>query len=652
MRILYSGVCLLMACISMAQENIRINQLGFLPEAKKIAVIVDSNLTSFEVVKSSGTVVFTGTLSSNNYWNNSNENVRIADFSEFKSRGTYQIKLSDGSTSHPFQIEDDVFNPVSKGAIKAYYFNRASTALEEEYAGEYKRALGHPDDQVIVLPSAASEGRPAGTKISTPYGWYDAGDYNKYIVNSGISVFTLLSAYEQFPNYYDELKLTIPESGNNIPDILDEALWNIKWMATMQDPGDGGVYNKTTHANFQGAVMPHQATATRYVVAKGTAATLDFAAVMAMAARIYKPYLPEEAAVWLAQAELAWQWAQSNNNVAYNNPSSENGYPGVSTGGYGDGNFSDEFFWAAAELAISTENEDYLNELNFSLNFGNPGWPNVQTLGILSLIAHRKSAMISPDSSMIKQKLLNIVDGWVSYQKGSPYQIPNNNFYWGSNSEPGNQAMLLIQAYELTHEIDYFNTALAALDYLLGRNATGYSFVTGFGDKTPKNIHHRQSEADNIDEPVPGFLAGGPNPHNTNDCGSSTYPTLTPAKCYVDDWCSYSTNEITINWNAPLVFTSGALDYIYSRDFLVPDTATTVLGSIKSSIEIFPNPADDSFEIKGIPDNAKVEIFNVSGQLVKEATGRLVDITRVPKGTYLVTIQSKEVSYKKKLLVR
>ena len=134
--------------------------------------------------------------------------------------------------------------------------------------------------------------RPAGTIISTPYGWYDAGDYNKYIVNSGISTFTLLSAYETYPSYFDTLELNIPESGNGIPDILDEALWNIRWMMTMQDTTDGGVYNKTTEASFSSFVMPAQVTTTRYVAAKGTAATLDFAAIMAMTARIYKNYLP------------------------------------------------------------------------------------------------------------------------------------------------------------------------------------------------------------------------------------------------------------------------------------------------------------------------------------------------------------------------
>lgn len=653
MKYLLSSCVFLSIFFAGAQDNIRLNQLGFLPESQKIAIIVDSDQTTFEIVNKNDQVVYSGSLGSSNYWNNSMENVQVADFSEFKKRGNYRIKLSNGSFSHAFKIQDDVFNSVSKGSVKAYYFNRASMALDADYAGDYARQLGHPDNSVIVLPSAASAERPAGTIISTPKGWYDAGDYNKYVVNSGISTFTLLSAYERFPSYYDELDLNIPESSNDIPDILDEALWNIEWLATMQDT-DGGVYNKTTHANFQGAVMPHQASSQRYVVAKGTAATLDFAGVLAQASRIYAPYMPEVAATWLTQAEHAWQWAQTNNNVPFNNPPAQNGYPAVNTGGYGDGNFKDEFFWAASELFITTSKVEYYNSLDFSVGFGNPGWPNVQTLGILSMITNRKSLDPVADTTKIKKALFDITNGLVNYQKSnSPYRIPNNSFYWGSNSEPGNQAMLLLHAYELTKDVDYFNAALGGFDYLLGRNATTFSFVTGFGTKTPQNIHHRQSEADDIAAPVPGFLAGGPNPHNTSDdCGSGSYPSLTPAKCYLDDWCSYSTNEITINWNAPLVFAAGAIDYIYARDFLVPDTTSTVLGSIKREIDIFPNPANDTFEIRGVKGDINVGIFNLSGSLVGETTGQLVDITRIPKGTYLVIIQSKEVSTQKKLLVR
>ncbi|MBX9852772.1 MAG: glycoside hydrolase family 9 protein [Cytophagaceae bacterium] len=180
------------------------------------------------------------------------------------------------------------------------------------------------DNNVLVHNSAANAFRPTGTIISSPRGWYDAGDYNKYIVNSGITTYTVLSLYEQYPLYFDTVNLNIPESGNTLPDILDEALWNVRWMLTMQDPSDGGVYHKLTTADFSGTVMPHINTSTRYVVQKSTGATLNFAAVMAQAARIFSLYptqLPGLADSCINASVNAWIWSRKNPNVQYNQAS-------------------------------------------------------------------------------------------------------------------------------------------------------------------------------------------------------------------------------------------------------------------------------------------------------------------------------------------
>ena len=111
------------------------------------------------------------------------------------------------------------------------------------------------------------------------------------------------------------LKTNIPESNDDVPDILNEALYNIRWMLTMQDPNDGGVYHKCTNAKFDAMIMPDKATEKRYVVQKSTAATLDFAAVCAQASRIfskYKKQFPGLADSCLNAAVKAWQWAEKN----------------------------------------------------------------------------------------------------------------------------------------------------------------------------------------------------------------------------------------------------------------------------------------------------------------------------------------------------
>ncbi|MBN1416934.1 MAG: glycoside hydrolase family 9 protein [Bacteroidales bacterium] len=551
--------------------DIRLNQVGFLPNSIKRAAVINSLADSFEIKSADlSSAVYKGGFLPEAYWPASEENVKIADFTLLKTPGTYVVVVDDLGKSVPFTIKDNVFTPLSKASIKAFYFNRASTALLSEHAGIYARAAGHPDTAVVVHPSAASATRPAGTILSTPNGWYDAGDYNKYIVNSGISTFTLLSAYETYPSYFDTLSLNIPESGNAIPDILDEALWNIRWMMTMQDTTDGGVYHKTTEASFSSFSMPAMVTATRYVTAKSTAATLDFAALMAMTARIYKDYLPELADEALKQSKKAWQWAKDHPNVSFRNPSASDGYPAISTGAYGDGTFSDEFAWCAAELYVTTKEVQYYNEFNLeNSTFDVPGWGNVRTLGLLSLVVNRKSLTAEADTVLAQSKLIDLIVGARNNTVTSPYRIPGDYFYWGGNGAYANRGMILMQAFKLTEDVSYFNAAVSTLDYLLGRNATQYCFVTGIGTKHPMHIHHRISGSDGIAEPIPGFIAGGPNPGNvSDDCGASSYPSLLPAKAYADLLCSYSTNEVAINWNAPLAFLAGAVQYEYLENFV------------------------------------------------------------------------------------
>jgi endoglucanase len=560
-----------MALSSMSQSlsyDIRLNQVGYLPNSIKQAAIINTESDSFQIINSSdNSVVFKGQCLPAVYYSSSDENVRIADFTLLTAPGDYVLVVDDLGKSLPFSISEDVFISLSKASIKAFFFNRASMEIQSAYGGIYARKEGHPDTSVIVLPSAASAARPEGTIISTPGGWYDAGDYNKYIVNSGISVFTLLSAYETYPEYFDTLNLSIPESDNQIPDILDEALWNIKWMMTMQDTVDGGVYHKTTEASFSSFVMPDKVTAKRYVTAKSTAATLDFAAIMAMTARIIKPYDPQLANQALKQAIKAWQWAQNNPQKAFTNPSASGSYPAVSTGEYGDSNFDDEFLWSAAELYITTKDLSYYNKINLTQAFDIPGWGNVKTLGLLSLLVNKESLTAEADTTLVKTKLLNLIEDAKNNIITSPYRIPGDYYYWGGNNAYANLGMLFMQAFKLTHNAGYFNAALSTLDYLLGKNATKYCFVTGSGTKRPMNIHHRISGSDGIAEPVPGFLVGGPNPGNVTDCGSSSYPSLLPAKSYLDQQCSYSTNEIAINWNAPLAFLTGAVQCEYLANF-------------------------------------------------------------------------------------
>lgn len=638
-----------------AQEAIRLNQLGFYPKGPKFAVAVGAASNVFYLTSPNQTdTLFTGTLGAAQTWSHSGESVKLADFTSFQQAGQYTLVIPNLGKSHPFFIKEYVHQNLSSAAIKGYYFQRASAALAAPYAGKWQRPAGHPDTQVWVHASAATTARPENTIISSPKGWYDAGDYNKYIVNSGISTYTLLAAYEHFPEYYRDFNLNIPESGNGMPDILDEALWNIQWMLTMQDPNDGGVYHKLTTANFSGAVMPHVDTARRYVVQKSTPATLDFAAVMAQASRIFKEYstqMPGFDQTCLNAALEAWRWAQKNPNVRYNQAALNAAYnPDIVTGEYGDSNFGDEFQWAAAELFITTKADSFIVARNpLAGSFGVPWWGGVNALGLYSLAFHRAALGSAIDTTRIVSALLSLARGLRDNVTRSAYHlvmgISNGDFVWGSNAIAANQSMALLQAYYLTRDVSFLHAAQQNLDYLLGRNAVGFCFVTGLGSKPTMRPHHRPSQADGIADPVPGLLAGGPNPGRQDGCTGYIGPER--ARSYLDDWCSYASNEIAINWNAPLAYVAGAIEAIYSPTGKPnpTDVKEGRSGAVPEGfglLQNYPNPFNPATNIQfsvGSHQWVGLKVYDVLGNEV----ATLID-EKKPAGNYRVSFNAAQLT--------
>ena len=570
-----------------------LNQLGFYPDAPKYAVVTGLALKdAFYIVSVhdntpswQGRVdtVFFGRLGPVTGSANSSIETRLADFSAFHRPGTYRVVVPNFPNSWPFTIGNNIFTPLAAAALKGYYYQRSGMPLTPGYAGDWNRPAGHPDTAVLIHPSAASAQRPAGAVISTPGGWYDAGDYNKYIVNSGITMGTLLDAWEDFPRYFDTLRANIPalpmpagarDAASRIPDLLNEALYNLRWMLTMQDPNDGGVYHKCTNAAFDGMVMPGVTKLPRYVVRKSTAATLDFAAVTAQAARILQKFnrqLPGLADSCRRAAVAAWEWARRNPDVIYDQDAMNKSFtPPVTTGAYGDRHLDDESFWAAAELLVTTGDEQYLTAVRqyIATPLSLPSWANVAMMGDYSLLQHRKNLpqSLQPALDTVKQRLLQLADNYTNKMPPTAFHTvmgeSTTDFIWGSNSVAANQGMLLVHAWFLQYDKKYLDAALGNLDYILGRNALNTCFVTGIGSRSTMHPHHRPSIADGIDAPVPGLLAGGPNPGRQDH---QNYVYTEPETAYLDQNGAYASNEIAINWNAPLVYLAGALEALQAN---------------------------------------------------------------------------------------
>lgn len=520
--------------------------------------MVTAPATSFEVKRvSNHEIVFKGELNAAVHDSDTGDSVQIADFSKLKEPGTYYLDVPDVGQSWTFSIRDDVFSRTYYLAMRAFYGQRCGTAVDlgPEFPG-----YSHPACHLRGEFHASSGKQGERDNIG---GWHDAGDYGRYVVNSGISTGTVLWTWELFGRKLQNVKLNIPESGNGTPDILNEARWNLEWMLKMQDH-DGGVWHKQTSVHFSEFVMPQNDTLPSEIVGTGqqpyksTCATADLAAIAAIAARVYSSFDQKFAAQNREAARKAWLWAEKYPNVIFRNP------PGISTGEYGDGSCSDERLWAAAELWRTTGERTYSEYVvkqypDFREDLDKPapeGWRDVAAMALWSYaLSPRKGAdpVVVAD---IRKRTSQAAAAIVESTRKNPYRVSlrASDYIWGSNGVAASYGVELLVANGMTPDPSFVQAALDNLHYLLGRNAFSLSWVTQVGDNPFRHPHHRPSGADDNAEPWPGLLSGGPNAGRQDAVLAKLPAGLPPAKVYADDQGSYASNEVAINWQASLVF--------------------------------------------------------------------------------------------------
>jgi endoglucanase len=537
--------------------SIKVDQVGYPINAQKIAM-VSAAARTFQVKRAVDNVVMLqGKLSASTTDANSGDQVEIADFSSLRASGTYYLDVPGIGRSWTFSIGPEVFSRTYYLAMRAFYGQRCGTAVDlgPEFPG-YTHPACH-----LKGSFDASSGK-AGRRDNVG-GWHDAGDYGRYVVNSGISTGTLLWAWEIFGLKLARIRLNIPETGNGTPDLLNEVRWNLEWMLKMQDD-DGGVWHKQTSANFPGFVMPDDDQLVSLVIGTGSApykstcATADLAAVAAIAARVYEPFDKRFATTNLRAAREAWTWTERYPNVTFRNP------PGISTGEYGDADCEDERLWAAAELWRTSGDPVYNryfldNYVKYLPNLRHPNPESWRLVAPMCLWAYALATRPGADAhavAEIRQGALAAAREIVDRTSSNPYRVSMiaKDYVWGSNGQVGNYGVQLLVTNALSPDPGFVEIALENLHYLLGRNTFSLSWVTQVGANPYRHPHHRPSGAEKNPEPWPGLLSGGPNAARQDPVLQALPPNLPPAKVYSDDQASYASNEICINWQAMLVF--------------------------------------------------------------------------------------------------
>ncbi len=563
-----------------------VNQVGYFPNGSKRAAYAQASTSpmGWELLDASGEVQAKGQTTPFGLDAAAGESVHVIDFSSYTKAGKGFTLRVESDVSPAFDIDNGLYGSMKKDALHYFYHNRSGIEIKMPYAVDPKwaRPAGHlnSDRAVACAPEARCD-----YKLDVTGGWYDAGDHGKYVVNGGIALWTLLDLYERTQVLgsskadFSDGKLNIPEGNNRVPDILDEARWEMEWMMKMQVPDGkpraGMAHHKIHDSNWTAlGIAPHEAEQkmSRFLRPVSTAATLNLAATGAMCARIWKGIDDGFAGRCLVAAEKAWAAAKANPQLYAQASDTKGGGP------YEDNDVSDDFYWAAAELWITTHKDEYHRAFSsspfhakFTMDAGGAtssmNWGRTDSLGKISMAVVK--GVDGATQAQMRRQIQAAADEYAKLVTSSGYSVPfrgesSGAYPWGSNSFVINNLLILALAHDFTGQVKYFDAVVDGMGYLLGRNPLAQSYVTGYGSRPLQWPHHRfwAYQADRrFPTAPPGCLSGGPNsglqdPYvqaaGLNGCA--------PQKCFVDHIEAWSANEITINWNAPLAWVTAFLD--------------------------------------------------------------------------------------------
>ena len=579
----------------MAVPNILVNQVGYFPDRAKIAVLKTDapSPVKWTLVDAADATVMEGETVVHGPDAASGDSVHIIDFTGFDRPGKgYRLKVGKNE-SHPFRIDTDIYQRLKYDALHFFYHQRQGVPIEAEYVGDlWARPAGHTGDvSVGCLPKDRYFGKLSpysgcSYKLDVSGGWYDAGDHGKYIVNGGITTWIMLDEYERdrylgsSVDDFGDGKLRIPENHNGVPDILDEARFNLEFMLKMQVPDGnplaGMVHHKIHDDDWTSlGTRPDQDEVARYLHPPTTTATLNLAAAAAVGARVFKEFDPAFASKCLKAAEKAWAAAKAHPDIW---PSDDRDHGG---GAYGDTTADDEFYWAAAELFITTGKDVYRSFvtkspwfkkvpvlIGFEKAAGTYTWRDLAPLGSFSL-ATVPNGLSPQEIEEIRGNIVKAADGYIDIIQKEGYRLPfsgdkDGRYPWGANSFVIDALVVIARGYDFSKDPRHLDAVVTGMDYLMGRNPMDTVYVTGYGTRPVMNPHHRfwAKQADSaFPPPPPGVLSGGPNSGVEDPYAKAAgLEGCAPEKCFIDHIESWSTNEIAINWNAPLAWVAAFLD--------------------------------------------------------------------------------------------
>ena len=502
-------------------QTVIIDQVGYLPDYPKKGVVVtgQSEAGVFQLVDvQTSRVVFAAQLGDASSDTETGQRLRLADFSRYAEAGTYTLVVPGIGRSAEFRIDKEVFAQLSKDALDSY-------------------------EQLAVLAprtwqTATAKERQSNQVMDVTGGWPDAGDYGRYTPSAATALGTMLLVADLFPQQAE-------------PDLLQVLKRELDWMLKMQR-SDGAVYHKVTPLQFGGFDKNSDNVGGQlYVFEANTPDAAAFAAVLAEASRVFQPSDPTYSAVLRTASEKSWGYVSQQTKPVL--PLELEG-----TGGYVYGSDASQRFWAAAELFKTTGDPSYGQYVSeyiakHSPTVGAMEWTKMDTYGLISVAFNDAAdpelrAKTTANLSQWAESTARLIASPIN-----PWATSVSQFRWASNKTALNNALLLLLANRVSPNPPYVSAALDQLHFVLGRNALGKCFVTGYGENGVKNPHNRTMFS--TGRLVPGVLVGGPNA----DGQDGVTPKAAGQRSYVDQLTAYASNENSVEYNAPLVFVTSVV---------------------------------------------------------------------------------------------
>ncbi|MBR5291054.1 MAG: glycoside hydrolase family 9 protein [Erysipelotrichaceae bacterium] len=523
-------------CVSNYPYNIKVNQLGYLPESQKLAVFTYNSGDWFEVIHAdTDEVVYRGQIVGRIQNPDTKEVNYTGDFSAVTAPGIYRIESQINGQSYEFEIAENLYDSLLQDTLKMITTQRCGMVLTDTIISGFEHEICH---------HGLARGYSSWQDVDVTGGWHDAGDYGRYTLTAVKTINDLLMSYLLYPESFSD-QMGLPESNNGIADVLDEAEIGLNWLLKMQNEW-GGFHTAAVTSQFAEFVLPEHDIQQMWILDDENTSTAAAAGTLALASYIFNNVDTQKAQNYLTCAIKAYDCAiDLRGQLDKKNPAEFN------AGDYGNSSDTDEIYFAASMMYVLTHEEKYLNEISDYLNSSQAyfglGYDDFSGYGTYMLMKDEQFKKTRL-SSVVYNAMIDYAQNLVWDNRNDGYHLTINSYHWGANMNVANDAMMMLLIHDIEPSDDLWNCAFEQLSYLLGKNSLNFSFVSGYGTQFPKNIHHRIAQVNQ--SILKGALVGGPD--------ATLVDNLPPAKQYWDDSSLYSTNEVAIYYNSPLVFVVSA----------------------------------------------------------------------------------------------